>query len=181
MLLKNGKAGLRNKKIQGVFLFLITLFAAYFFYVQPVWQEIQDARAESLTIKGETEIYRAAIARWEQDKAELAPLEEEIARLEAQVPLSAELQQYFAELEDFLLGADLTFNSLSISPLSAAGETAYLFLDLNLQFSGTQEELFTFIREVENHHYLMRIKGLSFSREGEGAVGSMQLRAFLSP
>jgi type IV pilus assembly protein PilO len=134
------------KTIAGALLLALVLAGGYFFYIQDMQAQLDQARGEEVTLKEQfaTKAYQAAnLAAY---KSQMVEMENTFGALLRQLPSDTEVPGLLEDITRTGLGSGLEFEEIKLLPEEA--QQFYIELPIQITVTGSYHDLATFASGV---------------------------------
>lgn len=134
------------KTIAGALLLVLVLAAGYFFYIQDMEAQLDQARAEEATLREQfsTKAYQAA--NLNAYRTQMAEMENTFGALLRQLPSDTEVPGLLEDITRTGLGSGLEFEEIKLLP--EAAQQFYIELPIQITVTGNYHDLATFVSGV---------------------------------
>lgn len=153
-------------------LFIVAFLAAWF-YIMPQWQEASALQEQNEQLREERRTTSEKLTELQTLQQELNQASEVSRETTlAAIPEKLEQDDLIRELTDLAQDNDMILNSVNFSIPQSGSDTAEITrAQLNMNLTGSQNELIRFLRSIETTSRKMLVKNITVQL-GEQALGS---------
>jgi type IV pilus assembly protein PilO len=134
------------KTIAGALLLVLVLAGGYFFYIQDMQAQLDQARTEEVTLKEQFSTKAFQAANLTAYKTQMVEMENTFGALLRQLPSDTEVPGLLEDITRTGLGSGLEFEEIKLLP--EAAQQFYIELPIQITVTGTYHDLATFVSGV---------------------------------
>lgn len=134
------------KTIAGVLLLVLVLSGGYFFYIQDMQAQLDQARASEVTLKEQFSTKAFQAANLPAYKTQMTEMENTFGALLRQLPSDTEVPGLLEDITRTGLGSGLEFEEIKLLP--EAAQQFYIELPIQITVVGNYHDLATFVSGV---------------------------------
>ncbi|UNC92568.1 hypothetical protein [Candidatus Contubernalis alkaliaceticus] len=145
-----------------VFIIILPVFA-WLFYYYPSYKSLKNVKVENQRLKEDIIQYKQYL-NTVKGKEKLVDLEESFNELEYLTFCGSQLEEVFTMMEEALLFLNFKHQEIELGGVVFPQESSYGFMILDITFEGTQEDLLSYINNIEANFPGLMVEKLSFQK-----------------
>lgn len=157
--------------ILALILFIVAFLGAWF-YVKPQWEEVSSMGIANNELREERRSTSEKLTELQTLQQELnAASEVSKETTLAAIPETFQQDELIRELTDLAIKSDMILNSINFSIPESANAVEITRAQVNLNVTGSQSNLISYLRSLENSSRKMLVKNITVQL-GEQSLGS---------